>query len=610
MTFEGSLKDNQILHKQLHNLEGPQKTLQEVELKTLTTPGGALSGSADITLTPGCVKVLALKNVPREAGEIIVKEITIRLKQKDFDLELIVSEDQNLQQDLFWRSTANGITSRPLKEKRSRVVRILPKPPKIRIGILNLLSAYFVDEHIVLDVVIANEEEEAAEGVLDVRLSGPPGTPPKITWDQADDGTPNQRQTESFVEDGYLKLPPNTLASLSAGKESRQKLWIYNVQHPTDYTLRVECRYSLASDPETLISKMYTTEVYFVQPFDLSAAFNPIAHPDPWPNYFDASNLDEPEAEEGNSPAAAGLTQRWSLISQISNVSSTSLRISSIVPVVHQLPRAVFRLVEDTSSIEYIAPDGTRDYDHVLDVQFSNLEDRSPTDLDLALRITYTRAPLTDLKNRESYQASEIQICTLLPLSPLHLSPSEPRVLAALLPDSPEFATNLKSHAINPRPVHISYTIENPSTYNLPFTCAMETPPPSTAASAFAFSGPKSMTLHLLPLSRRSLTYTLLPLLAQSVSTNVTDSGSDVGNANTINAIKEEGVWLYPVFRVVDTAFSKRLRVLSTHATSNDGVIMRTDTRRLPGSTAAGGAGVNAAGTNAGGVIIWVPFTT
>jgi hypothetical protein len=55
--------------------------------------------------------------------------------------------------------------------------------------------------------------------------------------------------------------------------------------------------------------------------------------------------------------------------------------------------------------------------------------------------------------------------------------------------------------------IHFDVTIENPSNHFLTFGITME------PSEKFAFSGVKQSTLQLVPLSRKSLTFRLLPSL-------------------------------------------------------------------------------------------------
>ena len=641
--------------------QAPQSSKQDIELRTSTgsttqssdPPGpnsSDLYGDADLVLFSGCTTALSASCIPRDAGEVFVGGITLDIKEEGFDFEISFDEDDQLQQDHFWVSTVSGVSPKSLKRGRSYAVNILPKPPKMQIGLLGILGSYFIDELVVLDISIANEEDETAEGILDVRLSGPAGPPPKLAWagDQSQGNSLIDESSAAFIEDGSLRIPPSSLGSVAAGGELQRQLRISHVQQPTEYNLRIESRYSLKSDPETLITKIYTTDIVFIQPFEVSCAFTPQVHPDPWPNYFDPEDLDDNEASQtqsNKSVKASGLLQRWALFSRLHNLTpSDDLILDSITPIVHYIQDAVVHdvdlpLSDALSASTKVHPNSTHDRTHVLDVQKLTLDDRRPTTLDLDLRVIFHR-PGSTATSAKAIQYGTDTITTQLPLPPLHLNYSEPRVLASLSFDriAGQAETPLAIPKA-PRPIHLTYTLENPSTYTLPFTVTMETPDTSStslprqaksppqrrlsiggSASAapgalFAFSGPKAQSFHMLPLSRRELHYTILPFPSASSSTAPgSNSGGEQQAAPGMEGDRDTVV--YPILRVIDRAFGKRLRVwptamLASNAvesskaggTEGGEVVLRADNRRGVGQ--APGSGETAA-SGGSGIAIWI----
>lgn len=82
-----------------------------------------------------------------------------------------------------------------------------------------------------------------------------------------------------------------------------------------------------------------------------------------------------------------------------------------------------------------------------------------------------------------------------------------------------------------PNTLELNYTLENPTIYFLTFSITME------GSDVFAFGGPKQIVLQILPLSRHTFKYNLLPINADP-----------------------EGEWIKPVVKVVDRYFAKTLR--------------------------------------------------
>lgn len=93
----------------------------------------------------------------------------------------------------------------------------------------------------------------------------------------------------------------------------------------------------------------------------------------------------------------------------------------------------------------------------------------------------------------------------------------------------------------------------------LTFTATME------ASDQFAFSGPKSVAVQLVPLSRHTVRYNLL-------CTATSGPGSVSGSAGPTR-------WIQPQLVVVDAYFNKTLRVLPTEGMRADkkGIVVRVD---------------------------------
>lgn len=83
-----------------------------------------------------------------------------------------------------------------------------------------------------------------------------------------------------------------------------------------------------------------------------------------------------------------------------------------------------------------------------------------------------------------------------------------------------------------PALIRLEYAFENPSMHFLAFNLTME------ASEDFAFSGPKTTSLQLVPLSRHTVHYSLLPYA--------------------------RGTWIQPQLKVVDMYFNKLLRISAT----------------------------------------------
>jgi trafficking protein particle complex subunit 11 len=176
----------------------------------------------------------------------------------------------------------------------------------------------------------------------------------------------------------------------------------------------------------------------------------------------------------------------------------------------------------------------------LLDIRKRALEDRTPTALSVSLVLRWRRvsSPSSTSHLLSSAEANS----TTLPVPRLPLPPLEPRILASLLPALPSFESLLPENKI----ISIRYTIENPTSYFLTFNVLME------ANEQFAFSGPKTVVVQVLPGSRISVDYRLF------IYPN--DAREGVRFEESIQDGKK-GRWIRPGLRVVDRFFNKMLRV-------------------------------------------------
>ena len=549
IAFEGGLKNVGIYHKPSANTELTSETTRfqqlclqsnsaesEGETKTPSIiPSHILSASADLTLAAGETKILSFSHLPREDGNVEVGTITIYVKEESFDLELVVSDDEQLHQKTLWVSTASGITQKALRAQRSSAVKILPKPPKMRISLPDMLTSYYVDENVLLDIELINEEDEPVKGILDVQVVGLPGRRAICAWssESGDNIISGDPTPEDVDEDGHRQLSSRQIAVMTSNTRQRHQLHLMASSESAGCSLRIEARYSLLSDPETPISKVFNTEVVFTQPLESTFHFAPRMHPEPWPNYFDLGSINDGQSDT-DSPTSHGLSQRWSLTTRLTSLATDALIIEDVTPKINHLTpsgTASCRISPSKFTAADIAefhPGAHQSRTYTLDVQKFDLEDRQPVSMDLCLQIKYHR-------KSTSSQPTAGTTTTMLAIPPHPLSFGEPRCLAWTTESSPT------AGSIHPHSVPLTYTIENPSSYTLIFSLNMDN------NEAFAFAGPKSLTIQLLPLSRRAVEYRLLPL----------------GNKEDVQrAGKELGSWIWPHCVVVDTGFRKTLRVL------------------------------------------------
>lgn len=539
IAFEGGLRNIDIEHGSAKSPETStsqeQVYLHHVSLQKATTDASSaasssiavqsapLVGAANLALAPGITKSLSFDHVPRDAGDVEVANITLYVGEDDFDLELIITEDEQMHQENLWSPSISGPSQKRLKSGRSNFVKILPKPPKLQIELDNLLPTYFTNEAISIDLLISNEEEDDTDVILDARLLGPPGSLPMITWASDEEIAIS---TGGSAADDPLKrigsrLPSKHLGKMSRSEKSRQSIHIQATLEPAEYLLEIKADYHILSDLETPISETFSANVNVVRPFEASYNILPLLCPEPWPSYFDATNLDNDSDVDGSGEQkASGLTQRWSLTSRLSSLADVPLIIDNLEPQAIEVHEgAVCRIsptANNKSETYLIAPGDLQERKFILEIQKLDLEDCRSTFLDLQLEIRWHREGSSGPSTISHVAVPEL----IIPFG-------EPRVLASA-----------QNGEVSPGVVHLDYIIENPSMYTLTFNLTMDT------SEEFAFSGLKNVSVQLVPLSRHTVRYNLMPLV--------------------------KGIWISPQFRVFDTHFHKVLKVKATEGMRND----------------------------------------
>ncbi|KAK2852143.1 hypothetical protein FQN49_005333 [Arthroderma sp. PD_2] len=256
----------------------------------------------------------------------------------------------------------------------------------------------------------------------------------------------------------------------------------------------------------------------------------------PWPDFF---HFDELKSSSEGDGQLTNLQQRWLVNSKLMSFAQEALIIEDItLKVVSAVAGKVCAITTEQSNKpkrRSIRPDEPRNTGFVVDIERPGVDDRQSTALTFALDIRWRRgneqdASITDTPDSMPPHVSlpPESATTTLAIPRFVIPMGEPRALA-----SPAAPTSL------PGLIQINYTLENPSMHFLTFSLTME------ASDQFAFSGPKSLAVQLVPLSRHTVQYSLLAT--------------------------RRGMWIRPQLVVVDSYYNKTLHVLPTEGMKTDG---------------------------------------
>lgn len=548
VSFEGGLRSFDIQHDSTKKSEASTSdglghfhriSLQKASSDATSLPSSPtfsrgtqpLVGVADICISPGTTKALSLDHIPRDSGDVEVASITLCISEVNFDMEVVITEPEQMRPGTLWVNSPSDLLPKKPQGGHTSIVKILPKPPKMQIEAQGILPQYLADEDISIEIEFTNEEEEETNVCIDARLLAPSGIVPTLIWASNGTGDFKDPGPEDPLASNSVDSSSKAIGNLVPMANRRHTLLVQGSSVAAEYILEVKARYHVLSDPETPIIKAFSSKIAVVMPFEANHSFLPMIHSEPWPSYFNADDLDgTSKTDASKQEVAKGLTQRWSLTSGIVSLASVTLMIESVELQVVEIHEGAICNISSASGItvaaSIISSNDIQAHDFIILAQKLDLEDRRSTFIDLRLEIKW---------HRDGFQGS--RTVTHLSVPELVIPFGEPRVLASA-----------RDGDVPPGAIYLDYIIENPSMYALPFQLTMD------ISEEFAFSGPKNVTVQLVPLSRHSIRYIILP--------------------------HAKGLWITPQFKVYDTHFQKSLKVNATGELRNDkkGVSIWVDT--------------------------------
>lgn len=499
--FEGTLADFEVTHdtsvegSNVHSLDfGSQRA----------SLGAPMAAKGNLKLAPGALKVLNAGLVPSEAGTVAAASATAVVREG----QAMISFTQNLRattttkSNQWWIADRSG-SLRPsyIKHRISRpvkTVKVLPRPPKMDIALLDLRHVCYTDERNTVRLQLTNKEEEPANVSVQIMAMSDDEKSPLLSWV---DGPTEQQPREGLID--------LDMGMMSAAEAKTARFTLHSDIGQTELMIEARVTYTLLSNPDVSITKEVSQEIAIIQPFEVKHRVRPDYHPDAWPSYFSVDDL-----QNKTTDTASGITFRYRSETQLLSFATDSLLVEKVeLSLENATANArvkTFDFDEKDRNFEVQANVEERLVKCRVDVQRADLDERKAVVVDPVLNITWRRARVAE---------SEI-VLTKMVLPPLTLATSEPRALAR------------RYDVKDSRIVAVEYVVENPSAHFLTFNYNMD------PAEGFAFSGPKSASVQLTPLSRTSVRYVLTPF----------------------EAVKE----INPRFHVVDAYFNKVLAVSPT----------------------------------------------
>ena len=433
-----------------------------------------------------------------------------------FDLEHTAHLPESTVTDV-WRLSPSS--AKRISRPNARTIRVLPRPPKLEIRSLASKDEYYTNEAIELGFEIANAEEEDASTRLDVTLFG--HAPPLFSF--RTDALVAETASSTGNEEEETRTLSASVGTIKTLDSVLSTIRVEPVEFSSRYDLTLQLTYHLASDPATSIIQTAAFQLNVANPFEANYDLLPRLHPEPWPSLFDFDEVRDITGEDDAIVAPKGLSQAWCLVTRYASFAAENLKVTGLDLKVQTPPGMRCYTTEKAPTLERggleVSPKTIEEASFDIVARKDSLDSRGPVSLDAAFIIKWTRLGTAD---------SDAAVnTTILPVPRLNILGTEPRVLASI------------SYLEEPYPLAVlDVVIENASNHFLTFGLTME------PSDDFAFSGSKQMTLHLLPVSRRSVTYRLLPLV--------------------------RGAWVKPGLVVRDKYFQKVLRIIPTEGMKFD----------------------------------------
>lgn len=431
-----------------------------------------------VDLTPRAHSIFDIDMVAQREGTTQLKQIVLTMREGDNDATRLVFEHDLIVTQQWWEAKHNACRPRHFgRHREGSSVDILPRLPRLIIRMPESKIELYLNEVATLTLEIENGEEEEIMAEVEVSLSSTPESRGRI-------------RIEGMPATVSLSDGTNTLQLRLESVKSRdivsRALVLEGLYEPGRHDIEANIHYQLGTDSSRQLKAQARFGVSVVRPLQASGTFAARVDGGRWPGLFTV-----PDSSLKADEKAVGLTQRYTARVSLASLAAVDLEIHSLKLTVQEATGGVMVLAsfakltsehrEGPAHTPHILHSGeVGHYDFDLTVQKLALGDRTPVAIVVMLDLKWSR------------RSSESRCLERLPISRLVPNMSEPRVLV-----------EVKHVPQEPQLILLTYTIENPSMHFLTFRLTME------RGAHFAFSGPKSRTVSLTPLSRTAVSYRL-----------------------------------------------------------------------------------------------------
>jgi solute carrier family 25 protein 38 len=478
-SIKGRFKQGRYRFEIKHNPDAAQENAHKKIINLADESGSTAEDktfyySADLKFPVGRQAVWELSFDIKDPGSLELEAIEMEIETDTYLIVYTVRPNHFQLPSVWYIPTEDGRWPKRTPRETPWIVDVKPKPPKVKLDILNIDEVIYTDEPVELTFEFTNEEEEAVSVAVDARLMSR-GTAPELCWLATDE------------PDSTRAL---TLPTLAPGESSSQTALFTAPAAPGKLILEAKLHYVLPSDPQMPLTRTFSAPLAIASPFEANYSFQPRTHPAPWPSFFSVDDT----------VPAPGLLQRWALDVRMASFADAPLAVHAVAVAPMRVPPALAScvVVEDDGEqkASEMAPRTMRTVGFEVDTVRKPAKEHRAAALEARVTVTWSRV----LAPSDSPSAkTPAAVTSTLAVPPLVVPPLEPRVVAN--------AVHSRSGGEEGAPMTtLTLAMENPTAHPLTFDVA------APSSERLAFAGPKQAAVALLPYSRGEVVYRLVPL--------------------------------------------------------------------------------------------------
>lgn len=495
-TFKQGRHSFEIKHSP-EDANQPKRIISLADESSLSTEDGkpVFHYSADLKFPAGRQAVWELSFDVKDPGSLELEAVEMEIETDTYSVIYSVRTSHFQLPCSWYIPTKEGYWPKRMSRETPWIVEVKPKPPKVKLSILNADQGIYTDEPVELTFQFTNEEEEEVSVAVDARLLSRQGAP-ELSW---------------LLTDGPEATKPSSraleLPNLAPTHSSSQTATFTAPPTPGKLILEAKLHYFLPSDPAIPLTKTFTETLAVTSPFEANYDFRPRTHPAPWPSFFSA---DAP---------APGLLQRWRLDVRMASFAAAPLAVHAVTVAPTRIPPALASCVVVEPAEEQrpseMAPRTMRALPFTLDTVRRPAKEHRAAALEAAVTVAWSRV------RRPAGPAPPAVVSSTLAVPPLVVPALEPRVVAdAVHGRAPGGGAGPSEAAAEEAEkgvdgggggggvplTTLTVVMENPTAHPLTFDVA------APSGERLAFAGPKQAAVALLPYSRGEVVYRLVPL--------------------------------------------------------------------------------------------------